>query len=356
MTTPGLSAWMSAYLAHQVREDFHPSTIAERAKVLGWLVAWCDQQGHPPGAPLDRPTIARFQQALATPDGPQGATPLRHARQATTASHLRQFGRFLVARGFQIDNPCGAVAVPRLGFALPDALLSPAQVAALLNGIDLTAPHGLRDRALVEVAYATGASSEALGRLALADLEPCPGHPHRVGAWLTIRPHFCSRAGAPIHPRRVPLGERAWSWVHRYQTDARPERAAREAWRGGSATALFLSQWGHPLHDRDVSLIVTTHLRRAGLPTSGSTRLLRHSLAVHLIDAGCDLRVVAALLGLEGFGAIRRYARASAGLLRDLHARFHPAERGLVPDVGRRAAPASPHAPAPLPPPSLPPT
>jgi integrase/recombinase XerD len=208
-----------------------------------------------------------------------------------------------------------------------------------LNGVDLGARHGLRDRALLEVAYATGASGEALGALVLDDLAPAPNHPHRVGAWLTLRPR------PPGLARRVPLGERAWAWVRRYQADARPMLAQREAERGGTAAALFLSQWGHPLHNRDVGLIVTTHLRRAGVTGTGSTRILRHSLAVHLIDAGCDLRVVAILLGLEGFGAMRRYARASAGLLRDLHARFHPAERGVVPDVGRVPILASGHSP-----------
>jgi integrase/recombinase XerD len=338
---------VSAYLTHQVQRGFHPTTIAGRAQVLGWLVAWCAQQGHPPGAPLDRPTIARFQQALATPDGPQGAAALSYARQVTAASHLRRFGLFLVAQGLHIENPCAALAVPRRGFTLPGTLLSLAQVRTLLDRVDLSAPHGLRDRALLEVAYATGASSEALGRLALTDLEPVPGaprrDPHRIGAWVTIRPR------PPGHPRRVPLGERAWWWVARYQCEARPAVAQRETARGGMATALFLSQWGHPLHNRDVALVVGTHLRRAGLPSQGSTRLLRDSLAVHLLDAGSDVRVVAALLGLADFSSVRRYARASGGLLCDLHARFHPGERGLVPDVGRRAAP-----PSPLPPPSLP--
>lgn len=364
-TPPDVAAWIAAHVADQMRQGYHAKTVAERATVLGWLLAWCQQQ-HPqgsqnpqdqptaPGTVLDRPTIARFQQALATPNGPQGAAPLPYSRQATTASHLRQFGRFLVARGLQATNPCGAVAVPRLGFALPRHLLSPAQVATLMGSIDLSHPHGLRDRALLELAYATGAPSGTLARLRLADLEPAPAtDPHRVGAWLVVATR-APRAGAAAGPaRRLPLGERAWAWVHRYQTTARPARAAREAQRGGLATALFLSQWGHPLHNRDVGLIVSTHLRRCGLPTTGGTRLLRDSLAVHLIDAGCDLRVVATLLGLEDFGSVRRYARASAGLLRDLHARFHPAERGVVPDVG--AGPAPPPTPSP-PPPSLPPT
>ena len=325
---PTLTAWVAASLAEQVKAGYHPKTVRERTLVLGWLVAWCAAQGVP-GRGLDRPQIARFQQALAGPDGPQGPAPLPYARQATSASHLRRFGRFLVAQGHLERDPCGAVVQPRLSLILPGILLTPAQVVALLDGIDVSAAHGLRDRALVEVAYATGAPSDTLARIQVADLTPAPVHPHRVGAWLRLT------AQRSRQVRSVPLGERAWAWVDRYRQMLRPVLAAREFHRGGEATALFLSQWGHPLHNRDITQIIAAHLRRAGLPTTGTTRILRHSLAVHLIDAGCDLRMVAAHLGHADFSAMRRYARSSMGLLRDLHARFHPAERGVVPDVGR---------------------
>ena len=337
---PTLAAWVAAAVAEQVRDHYHPTTIRERARVLGWLIAWCAAQGVP-GQRLDRPQIARFQQALAGPDGPQGPAPLPYARQATSASHLRRFGRFLVAHGHLDRDPCAAVVQPRLSLVLPGAVLTPAQVAALLDGIALTAPLGLRDRALVEVAYATGAPSDTLARIQVADLTPAPAHPHRVGAWLRLT------AQRSRQVRTIPLGERAWAWVERYQQTLRPALAARDARRGGAATALFLSQWGHPLHNRDLAQIISGHLRRAGLPTAGSTRILRHSLAIHLIDAGCDLRIVAAHLGHADFSAMRRYARASMGQLTDIHARFHPAERGVVPDVGGvgnvgQASPARP--------------
>ena len=296
---------------------------------MGWLVAWCAGRGLD-GTGLDRPAIARFQQALAGPDGPQGAQPLEYTRQANVASHLRQFGRFLVARGCLERDPCAGVVRPRLGMVLPGVILDPAQMAAFLEGIALSASFGLRDRALLEVAYATGTTSESLARLQMEEVTPAPADPHRVGAWVRLT------ARRTHEQRSVPLGERAWAWVSRYLMTQRPALAERETRRGGTATAVFLSQWGHPMHNRDIIGIVAGHLRRAGHPTTGGTRILRDSLAVHLIDAGCDLRVVGAHLGHGDFQAMRRYTRASMGQLKDLHARYHPAERGLVPDVGAR--------------------
>jgi site-specific recombinase XerD len=231
-----------------------------------------------------------------------GAVSESGAKRSTVARKLaavRTFYRQLVERGELEANPADLVATPKKDSYLP-RVLKPGEMATLLERIPASSPLDLRDRAILELAYAAGLRAEELVNLDLGSADPDAEEVRVEG-----------KAG---RTRVVPAGEHAWRALERYLARGRPALDA------GESKALFLSKSGRRLSTSDVRRRLTRQLRQAGV----SPHTLRHSFATHLLDGGADLRAIQELLGHASITTTQTYTRVESGRLKKAYARSHP--------------------------------
>jgi integrase/recombinase XerD len=212
--------------------------------------------------------------------------------------------RFAVREGRLVGDPMENLKAPRAFKALPRYLSAP-QVEALLNAPDTKTPLGLRDRALLEVLYATGLRVSELIGLRVSDLDM------EVG--------IVTCFGKGSKERLVPLGEVARSWVRRYLAEARSLLAGPR-----SLSVLFLSRRGGRLSRMGVWGIVRRHAVTAGVERILTPHVLRHSFATHLLEGGADLRAVQAMLGHADISTTQIYTHVTRERLRQVYDKFHP--------------------------------
>jgi integrase/recombinase XerC len=237
-------------------------------------------------------------------------------------SALRAFFRFLAREGLSGENPARAVATPRADRPLPRTL-SVAEAAAVVEAgkdgeTDLTA----RDRALLELLYATGLRVSELVALDLSDVD--------------LASRQLRTLGKGRKERIVPFGEKAAVALREYLRERPRGRGGDEpgapSARGGrrptreaqAADAVFLNARGGRLTDRSVRRILDRALRIAGLTRHASPHALRHSFATHLLAAGADLRSIQELLGHASLSTTQKYTHLDAERLIEVYRKSHP--------------------------------
>ena len=231
-----------------------------------------------------------------------GYSPRSNAR---LLSALRAFCAQQLRLGQREDDPTARLDPPRLGRPLPKAL-SESQVEALIQAADTSTPAGLRDRAMVELMYATGLRvSELVGLPATA---------------INLRQGVLRVSGKGGKERLVPLGEEAQHWIERYLSAARSALAA-----GTFPSALFLAPGGEPLSRQQFWATVKRLAAVAGVdPARVSPHGLRHSFATHLLNHGADLRTLQMLLGHSSLSTTQIYTLVAREGLKRLHQQHHP--------------------------------
>lgn len=230
------------------------------------------------------------------------AAPPRTAARRLSA--LRRFYRWQVREGRRDDDPCERVATPRLGRSLP-RVLTETEVERLLDAPDVETPLGLRDRAMLEVLYATGLRVSELVSLTVAGVNT------RQGVVRVM--------GKGSKERLVPLGEEALDWLARHVREARPDILA-----GRTTDDLFPSRLGQALSRQAFWLMIRRYAAAAGIDRAISPHTLRHAFATHLLNHGADLRVVQMLLGHRDISTTQIYTHVARERLRQLHATHHP--------------------------------
>ena len=249
---------------------------------------------------------------------------------ARKLASLRSLFRHLARRGLVTSNPAAMVATPKLEKRLPHAL-SEAEVESLLDNAFGTGPRDLRDRAILELLYASGVRVAELVGADLGDLEMSSGTPDGMLRVL----------GKGRKERLVPVGSKAMLALRSYlkvraklQPDPRSGRRPRRAAPAASALArdaLFLNAKGGRLTDRSVRRILNERLRRAALSRRVSPHTLRHSFATHMLNAGADLRSIQELLGHASLSTTQRYTAVSTRRLMEVYRRAHPHSGGAMP-------------------------
>ena len=309
-TGPLLADWVAAYLSALTARRAAARTVETRCAHLRAFVTWAAQQGTKHGVLLSSSVVLHYQRHLHQHRDPAGQS-YAVLTQRGMLSDLRAFGRWCVTEGLIArGDPFAALELPKTPAALPANLFTPKQITALCAVADVTTPLGLRNRALLEMAAAIGLTGRALAGLRLIDLEADTG-------LITVRPLECGRS------RTVPLGTAAGRWLRRYLVEARPRLVV-----GREPTeALFVSQFGRALEQGDPCYIAREAARAAGLPTRRVLSRIKDSLAVQLLEAGCDPRYLAALFGHADVQSVRKYQRMNVQQLQVIHRRHHPAEQ-----------------------------
>ncbi|MEK6805075.1 MAG: site-specific tyrosine recombinase XerD [Pseudomonadota bacterium] len=225
--------------------------------------------------------------------------------QARWLSALRRYYRFLVREHQRPDDPTALITPPKQGRSLPKVLAS-SDVEKLLTAPNVETDLGLRDRAMLELIYASGLRVSELVGLARPQVNLARGVVQVVG-----------KGG---RERLVPVGEEATHWLKRYLDDARPRLVRRKA-----NDALFVSTRGGGMTRHNFWHLIKGHARRCGLdPAKLSPHTLRHAFATHLLEHGADLRAVQMLLGHSDLSTTQIYTHVARTRLKTLHAKHHP--------------------------------
>lgn len=322
---PAVDPALARFLRGLAARDTSPHTQRSYATAIGAYLEWLAARGVDWRVP-SRTDLRAYLAHLAG----------RGARSSTAQrlAAIRAFHRHAVREGVAPGDPWGAIATPRLPRRLP-RVLELDQIERLLAVVDdelaaadAAAPArravatalALRDRALVETAYAAGLRISELAAAELAALDLRRGEIRVLGKGRK------ERVGLLGRPARAALA----AWLE----DGRPVLLGRRAMEGGGdpPTEVFLNRAGAPLGVRGLRYRLDLLRRRAGLPAGVSPHTLRHSFATHLLDGGADLRVVQELLGHESLATTQVYTHVSPARLRAAYRGAHPrASRSAVP-------------------------
>ena len=295
-------------------KDASEHTLRSYATSVGTYLDWLEERGvdwRAPGRTELRAYLARLV----------GSGARTSVSQRLAA--IRSFHRFAARAGLAAGDPWSAIAAPRLPRRLP-RVLEVDQIERLLAVVDadegsaalgrrrdpaLGVALAVRDRAIVEVAYAAGLRISELAAAQLSSVDLARGEIRVLGKGRK------ERIGL--------LGRPAIAALEAYLETARSELEARRP-DGGSSHTVFLNYDGAPIGVRGLRYRIDRLCRRAGLPEGVSPHTLRHSFATHLLDGGADLRVVQELLGHESLATTQVYTHVSATRLRAAYASAHP--------------------------------
>lgn len=291
---------VTAYLRHlEVERRVAGNTLSAYRRDLARLQIFA--KGLPKAAPaLTRQDLEAFIRDAMT----DGLSPTSAARLVAS---VRGFFRYLRLHGDVSENPAEDLHAPRLFAALP-RFLSTTDVDALLAAPDVRTPGGLRDRALVEVLYATGLRVSELVNLRLTDIRIDQG--------------YLQCLGKGNKQRIVPLGDIAADWVRRYLKDGRPQFTKKK-----DGPWLFISARGsHRLSRGGFWQILKDYGIKANIKAHLSPHVLRHSFATHLLERGADLRAIQTMLGHADLSTTQIYTHVLEARLRQVYDNFHPRE------------------------------
>jgi integrase/recombinase XerD len=294
-----MEAAIDEYLDHlSVERGLSQSTVASYRGDLALYAAFLAGRGKTGPRTVVSRDVAGFTAARLD----AGVSPRSIARNL---SCLRGFHRYLVVTGSADSDPTADVEGPKFRKRLPD-VLSVHEIERILGAVDTSSPLGIRDRAMIEVAYGAGLRVSELITLELSSLFFEEGY---------IR---CMGKGSK--ERVVPIGSAAIDWATRYRRDVRHELAAR----GPATDVLFLNARGRPLSRMGFWKILQKAVRRAGVRDRVKPHTLRHSFATHMLEGGADLRVVQEMLGHADISTTQIYTSVDREYLKEIHKTYHP--------------------------------
>jgi integrase/recombinase XerD len=220
---------------------------------------------------------------------------------------VRMFYKFLQLESAIDDNPAELLTTPKVWQRVP-TVLTVTQVDRFLAAPQAFDQQGLRDRAILELMYATGCRVSEICDLLLANVHLDEG--------------FCLAEGKGSKQRMVPLGERAVETIQLYLTEHRPRLAAgRDA---SEAPWLILSRSGQRMRREAIWELIKRYAKRVGVHSDVSPHTLRHSFATHLLAGGADLRLIQEMLGHASIQTTQVYTRVENSKLKRVHQQFHP--------------------------------
>ena len=274
-----------------------PNTVSSYARDLAALANYADKHQRSIES-FDRRDLEAFARALMT----QGLAPRSVARAIAC---VRGLYKFLLVEKRVAADPAEDLRAPRAWPALPK-YLDLDEVDRLLAQPDTSTPRGIRDKALIELLYATGLRVTELLSLKAADINLAAG--------------YLTCIGKGDKERIVPLGESAANWVRRYIAEARPALLKKQ-----KSTWLFVNaRGGTQLSRVGFWKVLKEYGIKAGVSRDLSPHVLRHSFATHLLERGADLRAIQMMLGHADLSTTQIYTHVLEARLRTVYDKFHP--------------------------------
>jgi integrase/recombinase XerD len=278
----------------RVEKGLSKNSVESYSRDLARLKAWAERKRCEPQA-LDKSALTQFMMSLTR----EGLSPRSVSRMLST---VRGFFHFLLLDGHVTSDPTSDLVSPQGGQTLPH-FLTQEQMERLIEAPDTATPEGVRDRAMIELMYATGLRVSELVGLSTSSVNLDSGL------------LFCTGKGSK--QRRVPVGRSAIKWLQRYEAPRRALLAGRESQQ------LFVGYLGRPVTRQSFWAALKKHAAKAELQ-GVSPHVLRHSFATHLLEHGADTRSVQAMLGHSDLATTQIYTHVTGERLRSVYERHHP--------------------------------
>ncbi|HEX7829395.1 MAG TPA: tyrosine-type recombinase/integrase [Thermoanaerobaculia bacterium] len=289
--------------------NFSPRTVVSYEQNVRYFIDWLGSETDIEAlSEVTIDTLTAHQTALLSMEKANGER-LSVSTQNQRVIALKAFFRYLAEEGKLLVDPAASMRHPKQRRRLPQPMLTPKEAIRLLDSIETSTPLGARDRAILEVFYATGMRNAELRALQLTDFDP-------AGETLVVS------GGKGNKDRVVPLGPVAAAVVREYIVSARSKLACDR-----TVHNLFVTKNGRPLDAKLVITIVRRHLKRAGIDKPIRPHRLRHACATHMLKGGADIRHIQKLLGHASLQTTQIYTHVEIGDLKAVHRRFHPREQ-----------------------------
>lgn len=302
-----LTRYMHAHFEWMLTHGYSADTVRARRIALRRFIGWCAERDLDDVRAITAPVLERYQRHLFVYRKPDGQ-PLTLGSQHGCLAPLKTWFKWLARERHIPFNPASELQLPKQPKRLPRSLLAVADVEAILHEAEPATLAGLRDRAMLELLYATGLRRMEVPALARYDVN------------LNRRLVFV-REGKGRKDRVVPLGERAAAWLDKYLVEARPQLLAADT------DALFLSDYGEPISPAWLADKVKRYMAFAGIDRPGATHLFRHACATHMLENGADIRFIQEMLGHAHLATTEIYTHVAIDKLQAVHAATHPASR-----------------------------
>jgi integrase/recombinase XerD len=318
-----------AFLSRMSARAYAPGTIEAHGWAMKYFLEWAASRHLRTPEAFTRPFLEEYQLYLHHFRSGRTGAPLAVNTQLARLGVIRRFFAWLCRANLIPANPAADLDLPRKQARLLPRSLALEEIDRLLELPDLSSPFGLRDRAVLELFYATGIRRTEMVRLEQGDFDP---------ALRTLH----VRRGKGGKSRLLPVGERAAGWLSRYLAEIRPMLAGHPGER-----TLFLSGYGSAFSPAYLGNWVARQMKKAGIEKKGSCHLFRHSCATHMLEGGADIRYIQQMLGHARLDTTQIYTEVSIRALAEAHARSHPhgklpGELDTPPDEGNKGGPSSP--------------
>ena len=303
-----LVRYMEDHFEWMLVTGYSPDTVRTRRVSIRKFIGWCDERGLDDPREVTRPMLERYQKYLfyyRKPEGKDCGAPLTISMQYQYLAPLKTWFKWLSRQHHILANPAADLDLPKQPKHLPRSVPSVQEVEAILSEAEPDSAKGLRDRALLEVLYATGLRRMELPGVSIYDIDL-----NRGVLWV--------RHGKGRRERVVPLGDRAMAWLDKYLIESRPQLLADDT------VALFLTDYGEPVQPHYVADKVKRYMQFAGVNKPGSTHLLRHACATHMLEGGADIRYIQEMLGHANLQTTEIYTHVSIDKLIAVHGATHP--------------------------------
>jgi len=296
---PGaLAEALESFLAWlELERGLSANTISSYARDLAQFARFLEKRAIGDWAAVDAGAVSAWTAELSQAD-------YARTSQARKLTAIRMLARHLVRENLRKDDFTELVSAPKLRRKLPDVLTRD-EVERLLDAPPVSTPHGLRDRAILEIFYSSGLRVSELCGILLQSINLDEG--------------YVRVFGKGSKERIAPIGSAAIKAVRDYLASGRPHFV-----KSKTGSELFLSQQGRAISRKMVWVLIKEYAARAGIKKTIKPHLLRHSFATHLLEGGADLRAIQEMLGHSDISTTQIYTAVQAARLSDEHALYHP--------------------------------
>lgn len=306
-------AWKRRFEEYLLMLGFSPRTTEGYTRELEHLMSFLSERGLTKLAEVTKDSLLAYRTHIFY--GTHRGKRVGLGAQANKLKAVKAFFRFLTEQDYLLVDPAKDLPLPKEPKKLPSQLATEAEVEQLLLAPDIGDTLGLRDRAMLELLYATALRNMELRRLEIDSVDLSRGE-------------LFIANGKGNKSRRLPVGEEALAWIETYLLKARPVLA-----RAHSGKTLFLSCRGHMLDRANLAKIVKGYVRASGLEKRVTPHDLRHACVTHMLKRGASVRHIQLILGHAGLNSTQRYLKLEISDLHRALSQYHPREQGFAQDL-----------------------